>query len=430
MNSLRDFVEKLREEKELVEITKEVSKNLELAGIMHALDGKPVLFKKVKDSKIPVVGNVFSTRQLVSSYLGIDRKDLVPRLVEALNDRIEPELVEDGPVLEEQGEVDLEKLPIPFHAEMDGGPYLSSAIVIARDPELGRNLSFHRMMVIGKDKVSMRILPRHLNLFIERAKGPINVAVIVGSPINVLLSAAISSKEGQDELDYANSLSPVKTVRLSNGIEVPNNVEFAFEGIITAETSDEGPFIDLTCTYDVIRKQPVMQLTKMYHRKNPIWHALLPGGPEHKVLMGMPREPTIFNEVNKVAECKGVNLTPGGCSWLHAVVAIHKNSDEDGKAAIEAAFAGHKSLKRVIVVDDDIDIDDPADVEWALATRFQAKDRLVVKKNEKGSSLDPSADQETRATSKMGLDATKPMNAKSEHFDKAEWKKVNLHDYL
>lgn len=430
MNSLRDFVETLRSQKKLVEIKKEVSKNLELAGVLHALDGRPVIFRKVKDSKIPVVGNVFSTRQLVADYLGIDRKDIVPRLMEAMDNPLKPDLVDDGPVLEVEGEVDLEKLPIPFHAEMDGGPYLTSAIVIAHDKELGRNLSFHRMMVIGKDRVSMRIVPRHLNMFLERAGGELDVAVIVGSPINVLLSAAISSKEGRDELEYAGGLVPVRTVRLSNGIEVPADVEFAFEARITNEMADEGPFIDLTETYDVIRKQRVMKFTKMHHRKNPMWHALLPGGLEHKVLMGMPREPTIFREIDQVAECRGVNLTPGGCSWLHAVVAIKKNSEEDGKQAIEAAFRGHKSLKHVAVVDDDIDIDDPRDVEWAIATRFQAQRDLVVKEDEKGSSLDPSADQNTRATSKMGLDATRPLNAKPEHFDKAEWKRVNPEDYL
>ncbi len=430
MTSFRDFIDILRKEKKITDIKKQVSRNLELAGIMNALGDEPVFFRDVEGSKIPVAGNMFATRELVCNYLGIDKKDLTEKLVQAVKNPVVPELEETGPVLEVQGDVDLEKLPIPFHAEMDGGPYLTSAIVIAYDEELGRNLSFHRMMVIGKDSVAMRVVPRHLNLFLERAGGELNVAVIVGSPINVLLSAAISSEKGQDELEYANALAPLKTVTLPNGIEVPSDAEFAFEARITSETHDEGPFIDLTETYDIIRQQPVMKLTRMHHRKNPIWHALLPGGLEHKVLMGMPREPTIFEQVSKFAECTGVNLTPGGCSWLHAVVSIKKKSETDGKKAIEAAFAGHKSLKHVVIVDSDIDIDDPGDVEWAIATRFQAKHGLVVKEDEKGSSLDPSADQNTRETSKMGLDATKPLNAKPEHFDKAEWKRVKLEDYV
>jgi 2,5-furandicarboxylate decarboxylase 1 len=193
---------------------------------------------------------------------------------------------------------------------------------------------------------------------------------------------------------------------------------------------DEGPFIDLTETYDIVRKQQVMKITKIHHRKDPIFHALLPGALEHKILMGMPREPTIFNEVGKVCDCVGVNITPGGCSWLHAVVAIKKKSEDDGKKAIDAAFRGHKSLKHVVIVDQDIDIYDPASVEWAIATRVQADKSLVIKTNEKGSSLDPSADPHTYATTKMGVDATKPLVAHGKNFEMAKWLEVDAGKYL
>jgi UbiD family decarboxylase len=286
------------------------------------------------------------------------------------------------------------------------------------------------MMVIGKDRVVVRILPRHLAEFVKRAGGELDVAFVVGAPINVLLAGATSTELGTDELQIANSLAPVNTVRLGNGIEVPADAEFAFEGRITAELADEGPFIDLTETYDIVRKQQVMKITKMHHRKDPIFHALLPGALEHKLLMGMPREPTIFNEVNKVCACRGVNITPGGCSWLHAVVSIRKKSEADGKKAIDAAFRGHKSLKHVVIVDDDIDIHDPSSVEWAIATRVQADRSLVIKQNEKGSSLDPSADPRTYATTKMGVDATKPLVAHGKNFTIAEWKRVNIDDYI
>ena len=245
----------------------------------------------------------------------------------------------------------------------------------------------------------------------------------------MLLSAAISAKLGQDELEYANTLAPVRTVKLSNGIEVPANCEFVFEGKITKELHDEGPFIDLTETYDVVRKQQVMKVTKMYHRDDALWHVLLPGGLEHKLLMGMPREPTIYTEVSKVCECRAVNITPGGCSWLHAIVSIKKKSEEDGKKAIEAAFIGHKSLKHVVVVDEDIDVDNPAEVEWAIATRVQADKGVVVKTKQKGSSLDPSADPHTYETAKMGIDATKPLIAHGKNFTKAEWKKIDVKQY-
>ena len=199
---------------------------------------------------------------------------------------------------------------------------------------------------------------------------------------------------------------------------------------ITGKMHDEGPFVDLTETYDVIRSQRIVEFKNLYHRKNPIWHVLLPGCLEHKILMGMPREPTIWNDVNKVAVCTGVNITPGGCSWLHAVVGIKKKHEDDGKKAIDAAFAGHKSLKHVVIVDDDIDIYSPASVEWAIATRVQADKDLMIKSGQKGSSLDPSADPNTYATSKMGIDATKPLVAHGKNFTKAKWMRVKPEDYI
>ncbi len=193
---------------------------------------------------------------------------------------------------------------------------------------------------------------------------------------------------------------------------------------------DEGPFVDLTETYDIVRKQRVIRIKKIHHRDDPLFHILLPGGFEHKILMGMPREPTIFNEVGRVCECSGVNITPGGCSWLHAVVGIRKKSEDDGKKAIEAAFEGHKSLKHVVIVDDDIDIYDPLDVEWAIATRVQGDKDIVIKPNQKGSSLDPSADPHTYATCKVGVDATKPLVAHGKNFTRARFREVNLDDYI
>ncbi len=433
--SFRDFVEKLRREGKLVELKKPTSLNLELASVMKELDGKPVYTGSI--AGLPgaqAVGNVFSTRELVCDYLGVKKEELIPKLISAINNPSQPSLVqqEKAPVLEvTEPEVDLSKLPIPLHAPKDGGPYFSSAIVNANDPEYGRNCSFHRLMVIGKDRVVARILKRHLDEYINRAGGKeLDVAIVIGAPINVLLAAATSVEIGKDELTIAASLAPLRTVRLSNGIEVPVDAEYVLEAKITSELADEGPFVDLTETYDIVRKQRVVKITAIHHRRNPLWHVLLPGGLEHKLLMGMPREPTIWNEVNKVAECRGVNITTGGCSWLHAVVAIKKKSEEDGKNAIEAAFRGHKSLKHVAIVDNDIDIYDPASVEWAIATRVQADKRVVIKADEKGSSLDPSADPNTYATTKMGIDATKPLVAHGKNFEKAEWKEVDAKDYI
>jgi UbiD family decarboxylase len=214
---------------------------------------------------------------------------------------------------------------------------------------------------------------------------------------------------GVDELTIAQALADTPVVQCANGICVPAAAEFVLEGRITRELASEGPFVDLTGTYDFVRRQPVIEIDRVTHRRDAMYQALLPGRLEHKLLMGMPREPTIYAEVNGVAACKNVHITPGGASWLHAVVQISKRAMDDGPQAIEAAFRGHGSLKHVVVVDDDVNPFDPYDVEWAIATRFQADRDLTVLANQPSSSLDPSAvhipGQKSR-TAKMGLDAT------------------------
>jgi len=432
--SFREFIKKLEEEGKLLKTKKKPSLKLEIASLLHSVEPKP-LFSALEESDYRIVGNVFASKELVAECLGCKKEELVEKMLNAIENPSEPKLVDkkEAPVLENTiTDVDLSKLPIPLHLEKDGGPYYTSAVVIAKDKEYGRNISFHRLMVIGKDKVVARILPRHLNEFITRAEangGELDIAIVVGAPVNVLLAGATSVKIGEDEMKIANTLMPVNTVKLENGIEVPADAEFVYEAVVTKEEVDEGPFLDLTGTYDIVRKQRVFHITKIHHRNGAMHHVLLPGGAEHKILMGMPREPTIWKEVNAVAECTGVNLTEGGCCWLHAAVSIKKKNKDDGSKAITAAFHGHKSLKHVVIVDDDIDVHNMEDVEWAIATRFQGDKGLLVLKDQKGSSLDPSSNPETRATTKVGFDATMPLQGK-EKFRKQNYKKLQTGEYL
>jgi UbiD family decarboxylase len=427
MARLPSFIREIDRKGKLARIKKPVSTYLEIAGIMKALGDRPVLFERVKGSRFRVAGNLFSTRKGVADSLGIKEGQLLRKIQDAIDNPKKPTLSKSADFIET--DADLRKLPMLFHYPKDGGPFITSGVVIAHDKQYGRNCSFHRMMVIGKDRFSMRIVPRHLHKFIERARGELEVAVCIGCPINVLLAGATSVGLGVDELGIANALKRIETVRLDSGIEVPAESEFVIEGRITREMADEGPFVDITGTYDIVRKQPVMEVDRILHKRDAVYHALLPGEMEHKLLMGMPREPTIFREVGRECECKGVHITPGGCSWLHAVVGIKKRKEDDGKKAINAAFRGHGSLKHVVVVDDDIDIYDLRSVEWAIATRLQA-DKGVVTRKEPGSSLDPSADLETRMTCKMGIDATKPLGRRIKKFEKAIGLKVDLKKYL
>jgi 2,5-furandicarboxylate decarboxylase 1 len=291
------------------------------------------------------------------------------------------------------------------------------------------------LMLLDKNHFAARIVEnRGTDTAMKKAGGELEIAICIGNSVPVLISSATSLPKGVDELKMANALQETKLVKCKTiDIEVPADTEIVLEGRITKKKVLEGPFLDLTETYDRIREQNVIEIKKITHRKNAIFHALLPGRGEHKLLMGMPREATIFNEVNKVCECKNVLITLGGCNWLHGIVQIKKKNSDDGKKAIEAAFKGHSSLKHCLVVDDDINIYDPLDVEWAIATRVQADKDILIFKNQKGSSLDPSAVHEPgkkAVTTKAGIDATIPFGKTDKSFKKERYGKIDIEKYL
>ena len=431
---LREYLKQIEEKGILRNVDVEVSKKLEISGILKQMEPTPILFSKVKESEFRVLGNTFCTKDAISSYFGVTPADLIPMLSKAINERSEPEVVSKAPCQEViEPDVDLDKIPILFHCEKDGGNYISSAVVVTRDPDYGQNLDFHRAMQFSKDKFATRIVRgRHFFKFLEK-NTELDVAFCIGNSPNIMIAAATSVDIGVDELYIANALEPIKLVKANSvDLMIPAEAEFVLEGkVYLEERHAEGPFVDLTETYDMIREEPVFEVKKITHRKDSIWQALLPGALEHKILMGMPREPTIFKKINESGvKCLDVNINPGGCSWLHAVVRIDKKTERDGKKAIHGAFAGHTSCKHVFIVDKDINIYDPLSVEWAMATRFQGDVRMVIKDKEPGSSLDPSAEPGTKMTTKIGFDLTKPLVVKGKSFDIAEFPVVDINKYF
>ncbi len=433
----RNFIKALDKKGELTIITKPVSTEYEMAGIISALGEKPVYFEKVKESSYPVVAGLVSSKDLIAQSLGISKDQLLPKLSAAIEHPVSSQVIKKGECQEVvESKVDLTKLPIMRYTEKDGGKYIASAVSIIKDPEFGtQNMCFHRLMLLDKNRFVARIVEnRGTDTALKKAGGELDIAICIGNSTAVLLSAATTMPMGVDELGMANALEETALVKCKTvDLEVPKDCEIVLEGRITKEKIAEGPFLDTTGTIDRIRQQPIIEIKCVTHREKPIYQTLLPGRREHQFLMGMPKEPTIFNEVNKVCECKDVYITPGGCSWLHAVVQIKKKNQDDGKKAISAAFEGHKSLKHCVIVDDDIDIYNPHDVEWAIATRFQADKNVVILPNQPGSSLDPSGDLtegKKATTCKMGLDATIPFGKTDKSFTKEQYRKVELNKFL
>jgi UbiD family decarboxylase len=282
--------------------------------------------------------------------------------------------------------------------------------------------------VLDKARLGIRLVPRHLYQLWQTAKEEkqdLEVAIAIGLHPAIMLAASSPVPFGVSEFDVANALLGNKlhlTKCESVDAYAPAEAEIILEGAIsTKKEVVEGPLVDITGTYDDQRSQPVIELKGMMHRKDFIYQALLPSGMEHKLLMGLPRETMIWEAASKtVPFVKAVNLSSGGCGWLHAVLSIKKQVDGDAKNALMAAFSAHPSLKHAVVVDTDIDVYNPEQVEWAIATRFQADRDLIVIPKARGSTLDPSADQTTGLTTKVGIDATKPLKEPEEKFEHAE----------
>lgn len=431
--SLRNYLERLDARGQLLHVSAPISKTHEIAGTLKQLEPRPTLFECVQESPFRVVGNLFCSKAAFADYFNLPVSQIIPTLASAIDRRSAPEVVTGAPCQEVvEAAVNLDYVPILRHCERDGGNYISSGVVIARHPLHGQNMDFHRMMQISPNEMAVRVVrSRHFDTYL-RDRRQIDVAVCIGSAPNVLAAAATSVELGVDELSIANALEPLQVVRAKTvDLLVPAESEFVLEGTIYLDrTHAEGPFVDLTETYDVVREEPVFAVKAITHRKDAIWQVLLPGALEHKLLMGMPREPTIFRKVNEVTRCLDVNIDPGGSSWLHAIVQIQKQHEDDGRQAILAAFAGHRSCKHVFVVDQDIDIYDPLAVEWAMATRFQGDRDLVILERAPGSSLDPSADPGTHLTTRVGFDLTRPLEAKGKSFEKAPFPAVDLHRFI
>ncbi len=387
-----------------------------------------MLFENVEGSSLRLAGNLYGARKNLELGLGFAPETLVRRVEEAVRNpsngkgHLSDFRKTDWDYV---GEADLSKLPILKHFANEAGYYLTAGIVAARFPGSEfENLSFHRMLVLSKNKVAARLVPRHLNqMGKEASQKKFPVSIIIGPPPRVFLAASLQLEYGLSEYMVANKLgtSPLELVLSEiSDIAVPADSEIVLEGFINfEELADEGPFVDLTGTYDEVRKQPVITLQRMRYRADSVYQAVVASTMEHSTFMGLPQELKIRDALAKsVPGFRGINLTASSGGYFHCIVSIDKGNDGDGKTAIMNCFAASHPLKLVIAVDGDVDPYDLKEVEWALATRFQADSGLVLLKGARGSSLDPSSGK-SAVTSKLGLDATLPVKKDRGAFEKA-----------
>jgi len=444
---LRGFLTHLESQGQLLHVQDEVDVKYEIAAGMRKtsdIEGPALLFENIRGYRgWRVLGGLFATRKLVALGLGVPQEQMLERYLTLEDQRIAPEMVATGPVKEIKwtgSQIDLTKIPIVTHASKDCGPYVTIGVQIGKDPDSGvRNLSIHRMLLLGQDRLSLWApADHHLGRMIlkaeEKGRG-LEVATAVGVDPAIIVGSQAKVPYGIDEFHVAGGLrgGAVKLVKCETiDVEVPAFAEVVIEGVtIPGERVADGPYGEYPGCYSEAKQAPVLKVTAITMRQNPIWQTALTGMPvtENHTLIEYGNAALVYREIKKIVpEVKAINFTPGGTFRHHVVVSIKKRAENEGRNVILALLSLGIGLKQVTVVDDDINAFDPMQVDWALATRMQADKDVIIIPRIACSTLDPSV-PEPRVTAGLGIDATAPMKDRW-RFEKVEIPGVDKVKYI
>ncbi len=432
---LREFLKRLERDGDVHKIESEVDLKYEVGAVCRlALDrggeerNKALYFAKPKGSSYPLVVNLLATRRRFSLALECSPENVHQEWIRRTQKPIEPVLVKDGPckeVIQVGKDVNLFQLPIPWWHKLDGGYYITFPCYISKDPETGLgNAAMYRTMVHDEKTLGLLAAPyRHVRHHFEKAHAqgkPLPVAIAIGLDPAIYVATVAPFPFGTDELTMAGALrgEPVELVRCETiPLAVPATAEVVLEGEIPPGIMrEEGPFGEFTGYYGDRAPRPVIQIKAITHRKDLIFQESYEGLPHHEtcVVSG------ISNEAELLRQCplpgvKKVRYTSAGGGYLHAVMSVQKPYDGYGKMVGLSALGttAGRTLKIVTVVDDDIDPDDLAQVNWAVTTRVRVDRDIEFIKDVSANILDPTMTlQEKRAgsrTDKMIIDATKPI---------------------
>jgi len=418
---LRKVLNELETSGELMHCEVQVNPKFEIGAILdYYKSQKPILFENVRGSSSRVAGGLYGNRNIVMQLLHTNTADRIPRILSALKNPVKPCFINSGPAQENvvTSGIDLLKLlPVPTYNEKDSRPFLTSAMLVYKDPKNGRTyLAVRRFQINSGNSLNVLVSPaspylRNVLYECEKEKKDLECAVIIGSDVSLFLTSQTSTSRYETdkyEIDSALRGEPLKLIHcLTVDLDVPAQSEFVMEGVIhPGKKGMEGPFAELMGYYSLPEDSPLIEVNAVTYRDDAILQQCFPGKEEH-LAYGMIKEAEIFEALRNVVDVQDVNLTTGGGHRLHAVVSIRSHQSGDGKSAILTTLGSYKDIKHVIVVDDDVDIYSAEEVEAAIASRFQASEDIVEVDAAKGSPLEPSY-HERGMSDKLGFDATVP----------------------
>src|SRR6266550_2098137 len=443
--NFRSYLDALKKNHELTVISK--STDLRDVAALVPQSNKALLFTNVRGYAMPVASGLLQSRTRIAIGMGVPYEKIEAKLRSAMEHPVKPKRAQRAPVKDvilTKNKVDLYQLPVPVFSVMDGGPMITAGVVMAVDPEFGLNAGVYRMMLKEKNITGIDIVtPNNLRKFAERAlqrKKPLPISVSIGTHPAELVASTFKANLGVNELTFAGGFR-AQAIPLADGETIPvlciADAEIVLEGEILPEgwVHPEGPFCEFNRLMGGIHMNPRVRIKAIMHRKDPIYYAL--HMPWENIWMSAPiYEAAAWRVLHEAGvQATAINVTPGGCCHWHIVAAIKKQPG-DGKNAI-LALLSVADIKHVTIVDDDIDVFDPTDVEWAVATRVQADRDVVIISNARSKPLDPSLPLPIHGkiptTAKMGIDATIPENIPRERYNRIVYfnqGKVDLKDYV
>lgn len=430
---LRSVMARFEASGDLVHVSEVLDARDELAAALTLSPRGPALcFDHVKGHRMAVIGNVLNTRRKYALSLGIGEREAFLHTVHGLTHPLKPVIEAEGPCQEKVFTRDIDllaALPVPHLCEKDRNPYVSAGVLVARDPETGeRNVSMNRLQITGPDEAIVGMAPsHHLFQLLKKAETrgeKLPVAIAVGSHPAVHVGANMYVDLGFDEFEIVGGLfgEPLRLVRAKTvNVEVPAGSEIVIEGEIDPKQwAEEGPFGEFSGIYESYGKSPVMRVTALTTRENPVFQMIMPSRyTEHGLTGAIAIEATVFQAVRKaIPGLREVVVTEGGGGRLHMILSLGGARPGEGKKAILAAFTALNLGKLAIAIDDDLDPRDPVEVEWAMATRMRADRDVVIIPGVKTDRSEPLEAGMTVA--KMGIDATKPHDIPPEVLEEAD----------
>src|SRR5579864_710190 len=443
--NFRQFLDRLRQAGELVDLHQPV----DIRHISTLVDqaATALFFHNVIGYDMPVVSGIIRSRERAALSLGCnDYRDIEHKLKAAIDKPVPPKHVKSSASREVMlvgDEVDLYRLPIPMSSIYDGGPMITAGVVIARDPELGMNSGIYRFIVKEKNLTGIDIVtPNNMRLFAQRAlerKEALPISISIGTHPIEITGSGYRAPLGVDEMGIAGGLrgEPVELAACQT-IDVPciADAEIVLEAEIlpTGWTWPEGRFGEFTRLMGGLHWNPLVRIKAISMRRDAIYYNL--HMPWENTWLAAPTRYTAIRQALKTAgvQVKDINVTLGGCAFWHAVISIKKQPGE-GKNALLAALSV-MDLKHVVVVDDDIDVNDPTEVEWAIATRVQGDRDVMIVSNARAKPLDPSLPQGYGVVptgAKVGIDATIPENIPREYYERITYAyadRAKIADYV